>query len=373
MAGIYIHIPFCRSKCAYCDFFSTPDAKWMHRYVDALINEAALRLNEIGEQYTTLYLGGGTPSLLSDDLLRFLFDGLSRFIDISKMEEVTLEANPEDITPCKTDFFQSLGINRISIGIQSFNDTELQSVSRKHAATDSFKALDALNESGINYSADLIYGLPGQNKTAWERNLDCLLSYAPPHFSAYLLSYEPGTKLYAQLMRGVVAEASDILAHSMYSLLCDKASAAGYNHYEVSNFALPGKTSIHNSAYWHYAPYLGLGAAAHSFDGKVRRFNPGNIRIYIDKIENGMTAYSVDDENPINRFNDYVITSLRTNDGFDIAFARQHFTDSIIGRFINNVSKLPDGAINQNNSGNYVIPERQWLTSDAVLRELILD
>ena len=174
-------------------------------------------------------------------------------------------------------------------------------------------------------------------------------------------------------MRGVVAEASDILAHSMYSLLCDKASAAGYNHYEVSNFALPGKTAIHNSAYWHYAPYLGLGAAAHSFDGKVRRFNPGNIRIYIDKIENGISAYSVDYENLINRFNDYVITSLRTNNGFDIAFARQHFTDSIIGRFINNVSKLPDGTINQNNSGNYVIPERQWLTSDAVLRELILD
>lgn len=373
MAGLYIHIPFCRSKCAYCDFYSTPDMRWMERYIDMLLTEFSLRQNEIHEPFQTLYLGGGTPSLLPDKALTKLMEGLDPVLDLRQLEEITIEANPEDIDDSKIEFYQSLGINRVSIGIQSFKRDELQAVSRAHSASDSIKALNALSMSGINYNADLIYGMPGQNGSDWEDNLAQLLSYAPPHFSAYLLSYEPGTRLYARLLKGDVDEASDELTQSMYERLCDKARIAGYEHYEVSNFALPGRTARHNSLYWHYVPYLGLGAAAHSFDGKVRRFNPSSIKSYASKIEAGIIAFAEDDETLVNRFNDYAITSLRTTDGFDPNFALQKFSENPVERFMQNVRSIPDGTLELSATGHYVIPEKKWLTSDAVLRELIID
>lgn len=374
MAGLYIHIPFCRNKCAYCDFYSTPDVKWMEQYVNALLVELSLRKTEIAEPFTTLYLGGGTPSLLSDMMLAKLIAGIDSRIGMHNMQEVTIEANPEDIDLQKISFFKSLGINRISIGIQSFYDNELESVARKHSATDAIKALDALSESGINYNADLIYGLPDQDTNAWKNNLAKLLDYAPPHFSAYLLSYEPGTKLYARMIKGDVAETSEAVAHEMYAALCEKASEAGYTHYEISNFAKPGRKAVHNSLYWHYVPYLGIGAAAHSFDGFTRRANPGNVKMYVKSLLSGSVVCRAENETITDRFNDYIITSLRTIDGFDTRLAESCFSESLVGRFRNGACCLLDGGtLEISPSGNYVIPEKSWLTSDAVLRDLILD
>jgi len=373
MAGLYIHIPFCRSKCAYCDFFSTSGAAPWNEYVKAVLAEWNLRKHEIDECFTTLYIGGGTPSLLPRNAMAELMQGLSAAgLDIGGMKEVTLEANPEDIDADSIRFYRSVGINRLSIGIQSFDDAELQRISRLHDAGSAIRALRILSASGMNYNADLIYGLPGQDESAWMRNLTRLLSFRPPHFSAYLLSYEPGTKLYARLQRGLVSEASEELAVAMYEALCAHASSCGYEHYEVSNFSLPGRKAVHNSSYWNYTPYLGLGVAAHSFDGKFRKANPLNINKYMREVMAGHVVYAVDDENDRNRFNDYIITSLRTSDGFSRSFAMNRFGKDLVRLFDGNISRLSAGMLVGDES-SLRIPEKSWLTSDAVLREVIVD
>ena len=202
MAGLYVHIPFCRSKCAYCDFYSSPRQADTDGYIDAILGEFDLRADEISERYTTLYIGGGTPSILSPQSLDRLLTGINRRADLSGMKEVTIEGNPEDITQESLSLYANLGINRVSIGVQSFNDASLSAIGRRHSSQAAYKALDALASSGMNYNADLIYGQPGQSMEMWERDLEQMLHFSPPHLSAYLLSYEPGTRLYAMLANG---------------------------------------------------------------------------------------------------------------------------------------------------------------------------
>jgi oxygen-independent coproporphyrinogen-3 oxidase len=380
VAGLYIHIPFCRSKCAYCDFYSTPNTALMERYVNAISAEFHLRRGEIAEPITTIYLGGGTPSLIPDSLLEHLMHSLAKLLNVNKLREVTIEANPEDISPEQIDFYRSIGINRISIGIQSFHNDELAAISRKHSSESAISALNALKQSGINYSADLIYGLPGQTLHQWNDNLSKLFKFKPPHFSAYLLSYEPGTKLYALKEKGAVAEATETEAIGMYQLLCQTAIEAGYNHYEISNFSKPGSEAIHNSSYWNYTPYLGLGVAAHSFDGAIRRYNTHNILQFVTSIEHGKTFYTIDEELPTGRFNDYIITSLRTSAGFNTNFAMKTFGEQLVRQFMHNISNLitlpapflQSTALEATTTG-VRIPETHWLTADAILRELIVD
>lgn len=381
MAGLYIHIPFCRSKCFYCDFFSRPQHDEADAYVDALLTEWQLRHEEPGERIETIYIGGGTPSLLSDKQLQKLIAGIGKGIDIRSLKEFTVEANPEDICKERIDTWTAMGINRISIGIQSFNSNELTAIGRRHSAESSVKALECLQKSGINYSADLIYGLPEQSTEEWMANLRTLLQFNPPHFSAYLLSYEPGTRLYAMRENGKVAETDETTACDMYEMLCQTAADNGYRHYEISNFALAGMEAKHNSAYWNLTPYLGLGTSAHSFDGNLRRYNPWDIRRYITSLtERRQTVFETEEESDSNRFNDYVITALRTLNGFSEAFAANKFGNRLTARFTDNVKKLSERTLDngcnlhllRNADGNLVIPERLWLRSDAILREIIV-
>lgn len=379
MAGLYIHIPFCRHKCAYCDFFSTPSRSAdTSAYLRAVITEWHLRRHELGQnQVTTLYIGGGTPSILPADTLARFMEELGHHIPLHSLREATIEANPEDITPQSISAYRSIGFNRISVGIQSFNPKELESVDRRHSPSASHAALRALQESAINYSADLIYGLPGQTPLQWEQNLKTLLDYRPPHFSAYLLSYEPGTRLYARLQKGLLHEASDTVAQNMFRTLCTTADAMGYNHYEISNLALPGKEARHNSAYWTYTPYLGLGTSAHSFDGTLRRYNPLDIKGYIAAMNDNRTFFDTDCETILNRFNDYIITSLRTSAGFSTAFALTRFGDAPMKQFMSNAAPLlASGMLLRTSTpqgdSRLHIPRDRWLTSDAVFRELIL-
>lgn len=373
MAGLYIHIPFCRSKCAYCDFYSSPRRADTDGYIDAVLREFDLRADEISERYTTLYIGGGTPSMLSPESLDRLLHGIGRRAGITGMEEVTIEANPEDITQNSLSLYASLGINRVSIGVQSFNDTSLSAIGRSHSSQAAYKALDALASSGMNYNADLIYGQPGQSMEMWERDLEQMLHFSPPHLSAYLLSYEPGTRLYAMLANGRISEAPEELAIGMYRLLCELTVKNGYGHYEISNFAKVGKQAVHNSLYWNYTPYLGLGASAHSFDGKIRRMNPCNMKVYMNTISAGATACSQEDETDGNRYNDYIITSLRTSAGYSPQFALERFGSGLTTQFNRNCIGLPSGMLELLPSGNMRIPEREWLKSDSILRELIVD
>ncbi|MBD5226221.1 MAG: radical SAM family heme chaperone HemW [Bacteroidales bacterium] len=379
MAGLYIHIPFCRQKCAYCDFFSSSNAaENMVQYIEALGNEWDIRKNEIDlTKLTTLYLGGGTPSLIPFALLKRLFDKLKKDIDILSLEEVTLEANPEDITSESLKRYSDLGINRVSVGIQSFASRELTEIGRDHTPKASREALQTLATAGFNYSADLMYGLPGQSASDWEKNLSELLSYSPPHFSAYLLSYEPGTRLYARMMQGKVEEATEEVAYEMFNILCNEADSAGYHHYEISNLALPGMEAIHNSSYWNYTPYIGLGPSAHSFDGNIRRFNPPGIKNYITKLLKKTLTVETDNENKTSRFNDYIITSLRTDRGFDFRMAEKLFGKRLLQEFCKQIPRLfenGDVEFSETNvQGKFLrIPRKRWLTSDGVMRELIL-
>ena len=351
----------------------------MAAYAEAVMTEWSLRKGELYQPVKTIYMGGGTPSLMpTDHISRLIGRIASDGVDIDAIEEFTIEANPEDITAETIDGWRRIGINRISIGIQSFDERELASVGRRHSGVASANALQCLAGSGINYSADLIYGLPGQSLADWERNLDMLLRFRPPHLSAYLLSYEPRTRLYAMLEKGAVTEADEQLATQMYELLCRKTRDAGYLHYEISNFALPGMEARHNSAYWDYTEYLGLGCSAHSFTRRERRANPANIRRYVDSMRRQTVCAELDEETEADRLNDYIITSLRTSRGFRRAVAERRFSPAVMNKFDaelkyfleNNKQK---GGLRMNDNGDISICENMWLMSDAIMRELIVE
>lgn len=370
-AALYIHFPFCRSKCAYCDFYSSAArGADFDGYIDTVAAEWRMRRGELPAMPVTVYLGGGTPSMLGPQLLVRLSDELSRDFDTRRLVEFTAEANPEDITDGTLAAYSRAGINRVSIGVQSFDPALLAAVSRRHSPEQAVAALTALSAGGWNYSADLIYGLPGQTLEMWQCELESLLAFRPPHFSAYLLSYEPGTALYARRERGLVTEASDLLAEQMYETLCRVAAGAGYRHYEISNFALPGREAIHNSAYWDGTPYLGLGPGAHSLgaDG-VRRFNPAGTKKYVETIGNGSTYFEVDDEDDANRANDLIITALRTARGLDPGSVPAQYRPELEA---NARPLLTRGMLTRTADGRLLIPERLWLRSDAILRDLIV-
>lgn len=378
MAGVYIHIPFCHGKCDYCDFYSlgAPVEELMRRYASALTAEWRMRRRELAtEKISTVYIGGGTPSALPYPLLRQIIESIAEDgIDVNALDEFTIEANPEDLTEEWVRQVASLGINRISMGVQSFDDAELASVRRRHTAQRAKEALSILAKSGMNYSADLIYGLPSQSLEGWEKNIETLLAFNPPHFSAYLLSYEPGTPLHGRLQRGEVEEASEELAESMYAALCRKSAEAGYRHYEISAFARPGAEAKHNSSYWNFTPYLGLGCAAHSFIPRgVRSFNPPNILAYLGRIEKGEPAFEVDEETETDRLNDYVITSLRTDNGLNFDFLRSRWGDGTYDRLMKNAGPFIESGKLETTDDGIRIPEKEWLTADAILRELIFE
>ena len=318
MSGLYIHIPFCRTRCIYCDFHSGTDTSLQERYIDALCEEASMRAHELTSAVETLYLGGGTPSQLSPTLLHKLFTGIARHIEIGHSIETTIECNPDDLTPIYIEALFHLPINRISMGIQSFHDTDLQFLRRRHSSQAAIDAVRRCQEAGFqNISIDLIYALPGQSLKAWQHNIDTAIGLGIQHISAYALTYEEGTALYTLKQKGVIKECDDELSLAMYETLIDSLQAAGFEQYEISNFALPGYHSRHNSSYWQNIPYLGLGAAAHSYDDICRRYNPRNTLLYIKNIESHRCCYEEEQLTTDDRFNDMLLTRLRTRRGID--------------------------------------------------------
>ena len=327
MAGLYLHIPFCRSRCAYCDFFSTLRLDRASRYVNALIAEAALRVGELsGEPVTTLYVGGGTPSLLSSRLWHRLVTGLRDAVDLSGVLEFTVEVNPDDVDDALAATLVAVGCNRVSMGVQSFIDSELRAVNRRHTSRQAVDAVSTLRRAGVaNMSLDLIYGLPGQTLDTWRQSLGRAVDLGAEHLSAYNLTFEPGTPLWRQRERGELTEADDETCLRLYQCLVDTLGAAGYEHYEISNFALPGYRSRHNSSYWADVPYLGLGAAAHSYDGAVRRHNPASLTGYFEAVESGRSAAVPEVLTVDERFDEMVMVRLRTREGIDL--------DEVVNRF----------------------------------------
>lgn len=325
MPGLYIHIPFCRSRCAYCDFFSTTRESEATAYVAALCRELEGRRAELlHARVRSIYIGGGTPSVLPVPLLRQILDCAYANYDVAADAEVTIEMNPDDIGP-SLDFSEASGlsaVNRVSLGIQTFDDALLRLIRRRHDSATAIRAIQTLQARGIhNISIDLIYGLPGQTLEQWERDLDTAFSLGIQHLSAYALSYEEGTLLTRWRDEGRIREASDELSVAMYNRLCQRAREAGFEHYEISNFALPGYRSRHNSSYWTGEPYLGFGPGAHSYDGdRTRRANLPNLDDYLHywSHESHEPYWTYESLSGTDLHNEAVMCGLRTREGIDL-------------------------------------------------------
>ena len=317
MYGLYIHIPFCASRCVYCGFYSTVHPEWQSRYVDCLVKELDLRKDRYPLPVSTVYLGGGTPSQLTNANLRRLFDAIGERLDVDYQHiEVTMECNPDDVTP---SLFHGLPVNRVSMGVQTFSDERLRFLHRRHSADEAVRAVDILRNAGVdNISIDLMFGFPGETLADWASDIEKAISLDVEHVSAYGLMYEEGTPLYAMLRQGQVKEIDEELSLRMYDYLCDRLCNAGYEHYEISNFAKTDYRSRHNSSYWNATPYLGLGAAAHSFLGDERRWNVSDIKRYMDAVEQGRVPSEGEHLDADTHYDDMVMTALRTSDGIDL-------------------------------------------------------
>lgn len=322
MSGLYIHIPFCKSKCAYCAFFSKrPVGAELDNFVDALLNETRIRRHEMRENPRTIYIGGGTPSLLSPTLFKRLAEGLKDIFPNARPEEFTIEANPDDISEELAMCWRENGVNRVSVGVQSFVDPELTAISRRHDSAGAVKAIETVKRYFDNYSIDLMFGLPMQTPQSWEFSLRKALSLNPKHISAYSLTIEEKTRLMSLLKVGKFSETDENISAEMFHTLIETLSAAGFNHYELSNFALPGFHSRHNSSYWDSTPYIGIGPSASSYDGARRRsMNIADIKAYSHSLsERGeLPPHEEEFLSDYDLKVEYIMTRLRTSRGIDM-------------------------------------------------------
>lgn len=373
MAGIYIHIPFCKRKCSYCDFYSVAKTGLSDAYVSALLREFHIRNEEVDlDDIATIYIGGGTPSVLTLAQMEMLMKGLREKVNFANVREVTIEVNPDDVTEDYIAGLKFLGVNRVSMGVQSFIDSELKAVNRRHNAAEAISALEAIRRAGIaNVSIDLIYGLPGQTIESWQYTLDTLLSLDVEHVSAYNLSYEEGTALTRLRDMGRIIEVDEDTCVEMYEMLCSRLSEAGYEHYEISNFARPGMYSCHNSNYWNGTPYLGLGAAAHSFDGAVRRYNPNDVKSYLETINQGQPAYESEREEWWQMYNEMVMVSLRTMWGVDATIIEKRFGARMRSRFENIARDYITRGLMAKSGNCYRITESGVMLSDSIIRDVM--
>ena len=373
MAGIYIHIPFCKQRCSYCAFYSTTLYNIRERYVDALCKEIAIRKEYAGGALIeTIYLGGGTPSTLSMEQLKRICDTVYAAYQVSPTAEVTIECNPDDLTPEFLTQLRILPFNRISMGVQSFNDTQLKRLGRRHNADKARQAIRNAREAGYdNISIDLIFALPGSTIAEWEHDLEIAIALRPDHLSAYNLTYEEGTPLHRALERGDFAELSEEENIEQFQMLIAKLKEAGYRHYEISNFALPGRESRHNSSYWNDTPYIGCGAAAHSYNETSRQWNIADIQEYIKGIESNNPNFEIEELTEEERYNDTILTRLRTAKGLPLAWIKERFSEKLNNYMLHAAEKeIALGNLKKEN-GSLSLTEKGIFISDAVIRELI--
>lgn len=320
MAGIYIHVPFCKQACHYCDFHFSTNTRLKEAMLEAMGKELQLRSDYLNHAPTqSIYFGGGTPSLLEPSLLADLLQHISQHFAVQPNVEVTLEANPDDITPEKLKAWKALGINRLSIGVQSFQDPVLRYLNRAHDSHQAVASVELAQKAGFdNLSIDLIYAIPEANDTMWKADLAIALGLGATHMAAYCLTIEKNTVFGRWQERGKLQAVPDEMAARQFETLVETMTAQGYEHYEVSNFCLPGHYAIHNSNYWKRGTYLGIGPGAHSYDGVTRQFNVSNNPRYIDSLTQGTVPCTVETLSPQDHINEYIMTSLRTQWGCNL-------------------------------------------------------
>lgn len=358
MAGLYIHIPFCKKRCLYCDFFSTTLLERRKEYVEALIREIQARKHETGEPIRTIYLGGGTPSTLDiRDIQRLL-----AAIDTPEAEEITMELNPGDATPEYLQALKKAGINRLSMGVQSFQNELLHLIGRRHNAAQAIEAVRRAQEAGFdNLSIDLMYALPTQTMAQWRADIEIALRLGIQHISCYGLMYEEGTAMTRMRDKGELTPIDEDTENAMYDYLCARLKDAGFIHYEVSNFALPGFASKHNSRYWDGTPYIGVGAGAHSYIGNIRSWNPDDLDAYLRGIQDGNLVRESETLTDQDVYNERIMLGLRTCQGVPCKAIQTDLS-----------AYIAKGLLRETNEGNIVATQSGIHILNRIIEDLMI-
>lgn len=371
--GIYVHFPFCRSKCVYCGFYSVASDRLKEAFVEAVCTEIDLRKDYLGTRWVeTLYLGGGTPSCLSLPALRRVTEKLENTYCILPEAERTIEVNPEDLDAEKLGGWRALGFNRLSIGVQSFQDDLLKNMHRRHTSRQVTEGIETAKKQGFdNISIDLIIGLPGQSTEILRQDLTQALQLDVDHISVYMLSMDAGSVLEKQYCKGLFCPPSEDELAEKYEIAVQLLKDAGYEHYEISNFARNRKYSVHNTSYWQQKPYIGFGPAAHSYNLASRQWNVSYLKTYIDSLNNKVLNFEREELNNVDMYNEYIMTNLRTMWGIKgddlrerFGFAQEHFVRQMTGCIENGWAVEKQGI--------YTLTETGWLLSDRIFSELFL-
>ncbi|TPD68355.1 radical SAM family heme chaperone HemW [Flavobacterium microcysteis] len=373
MSGIYIHIPFCKQACHYCDFYFSTSMKKKEEMVQALVKEIQMRKSEFeNEIVETIYFGGGTPSVLSDAELAFLIDAVYANFKVAENPEITLEANPDDLSDDRIIGLAGSRINRLSIGIQSFFEDDLKMMNRAHNAEEAKKSLETATRYFDNISIDLIYGIPGMTNEMWKQNIETALRFNIPHISSYALTVEPKTALKKMIQTGKVSEPKDDVAQEHFMILVELLQEYGFIHYELSNFGKPDYFSKNNSAYWLGKKYIGIGPSAHSYDGISRSWNIANNPIYLKEIEAGKLPSEVEILSENDRYNEYIMTGLRTIWGVSLERIQKEFGQEVLGYLQRQSEKfIADGLLAVENNILKTTPKGKFL-ADGIASDLFL-
>ncbi|MDD2314480.1 MAG: radical SAM family heme chaperone HemW [Proteiniphilum sp.] len=372
MAGIYIHIPYCKTRCTYCDFYTLTNESQMSTFVEALCREAETRKEELSETVKTIYFGGGTPSRLSREHFEQIFETLANQYSIDADAEITVEANPDDLSDDYIGMLSKLPVNRLSIGIQSFDDEELKFLSRRHTARQAVEAVKKCQKQGFsNISIDLMYGLPGQSLELWERNLDQAVALSIQHISAYHLIYEEKTRMYSLLKAGKIRQVDETTSIAMFSKLIDRLTADGFIHYEISAFGKEGCFSRHNSAYWKGDSYLGLGPAAHSFNGENRFWNVASLNRYIQSMASGSPERVTEQLKPHEKYNEFILTGLRTMWGINLTELKNRFGEQFFQFCMENAQKHLDQKLLNRDEDTLKLTRDGIFISDGIMTDLM--
>ena len=374
MAGIYIHIPFCKKACHYCNFHFSTTGNNMPGMVQAIIQEAGIRRDYITESISTIYIGGGTPSLLQVDDCGLMIEAMRRLFAVEGGAEITLETNPDDITAEKLAAWKGIGINRLSIGIQSFIEEDLQWMNRAHNAKQALQSIQLAQQAGFNnITIDLIYGTPTLSDEQWQQNVQTAIALNIPHLSCYALTVEPKTALDKMIAAHKIANVDPEKQGRQFELLMHWLAGAGYQHYEISNFAKPGMRSRHNSSYWQGKQYMGLGPSAHSFNGSSRQWNIANNALYIKGIEQNIVPFEIEHLTPVQQLNEYIMTSLRTLEGLSLQQVQQLSTANQTAQLIHEAAIfIAEGKmVAQNN--HLILTNKGRLFADGIAASLFRD
>jgi putative oxygen-independent coproporphyrinogen III oxidase len=373
LAGIYLHIPFCRQACHYCNFHFSVSQRNRPEFVKAIVKEVRMQKDFFGAGtgMDTLYFGGGTPSLLSEEELREIVNSLHRSFPVEQDAEITLEANPDDLDKDKLKALREMGVNRLSIGIQSFAEADLRYMNRSHSSGQALKVLtDALETGFSNITADLIYGTPGMDDRQWVQNIMTLVNMGIPHISAYSLTVESKTALDVFIRKGKAAPVDEEQSARQFEILRDITSSHGYDHYEISNFGKPGYYSRHNLSYWSGEPYLGLGPSAHSFYPGHRQWNIANTQVYIEKIEQGIIPFQQEQLSADQQYNEYIMTALRTMWGAEKKIINERYGYSFLEQLKRSAEKYLENGLLEETPTHYRITAKGKFLSDGIAADL---